>query len=1651
MQEELFKKQEEIRLENASLEKMAEEDREYISFFETNQVQEFKYDSSKTVARNYRDYEIYKAMKGTENEPYGELSDAAKYIQRKAAVSSGAEKIEKRLLNLCSNTFMKKVGNEEIRILAEHLMCGLNFKDEENPNEKLQEEMRSIGEKALKELYTRQIIQIDKKYGKKLVEMSSADYLKKKAEIDHDLSCLKDMEEFFKETIDEEAATDMDKLLIKKASYYLDVMSLLSYRTKIYVDGGVKNIDKKGELSANHKKVIDTFKKNIQNAAKEKDTFAKISRKDENLKKIFLSTDERKSRALEAISRTEKKEADKQKAIEEAEAKRNELRAMLSYYTSYRNAVASYEQEKDEKKKAAKMKEIKFYLAKKVVTDENEIARIQREADDLDSIIRETDGQIDTVSFNDENAISQMDMVEEKYQHFRKGMMLGDDEFIEKYPELIEEYDVVLSSVQNVTHDKYFDRLQEEFKDKKLEELPDTLRARNYKRFKEFRLSAGNGDGLSNKGPAYMTARIERIIKHGYTEGSKLYEDEIILDKENSVAQELINAREEKKAVLEVRDRSLNEMKADLTIPDFSHKNFDEKGIFELLNTISEIRHYKEEYPDMYRLGQAFDEYQKCEFYLQNEELIRETFMLRLKLLHLNDDFQFEQVKSGYDEYLARYNRNIDSLGAVFAAVDNLLLISDEKSSRVGICKGQIKKELSAYKGKEESIKETLLKLKVDGTLVYSIILENGMGFLSMLPEEKDASYSLAKESLLTDVEAVTDVLKYSMKKDLHEEIKEEDIPYEQALRLVESFTIRVDNLMDKLEAEGEYSDRGFVNSRSEIEEVSLMADLLKRKIGDSGLGIKMIEKYSQVPGFDLQIDKIKTLDKTLNKLNTFRDYSNHLYLNQIKNDYDDVSMLDGNEFKKLNKAEMQALSEQLRTRSKGTIDEFRINFKENSHKEEIREVEKKAFIARAVGREIIASQRRSDFASVASLIDWLGNRIGAPLQVLSWVLHEKRTDNHGAVRYDECKKLYDEKLGMIPDMTIGKLPSYYRDTRAIAPEVELDKYFSSDMKKSILAALEAERDSDANILEKLEVDEFETDFNKAVEAIEYYGKVVGIVNSDTTEMEMAFIDTFKKSMAKYIERWTEEKGGSLSEQDRQKIQDRIAFLQRLDTLFTDSTRGMLSDTLDEDVLKEISENTISYVEDTLFSENMEESNIKDIPLFLHEPNINDIKQSSIGDCWLVSAISAVVNTNPDFIRSMFHDLGDGNVLVRLYMPVDDKTEESAKSKYDMLKENYKMVPTYFKLRKQYETGYGNASDCSWVQLLEKAYALGGFNGRNEVVAKDGKLYNVADELTMGQINLAMKVITGKTVRYVPCDKDIEEKEIYSDFMIDGLTAGLDNLEFMTVCTELDRLKRAHDGADSDTQIKYSYMALENYFLKTARDRIIESLVDGEEELKNALSKKGITEEEKDRIKAARIKSILEKIKNNIELMMDGKELEFTDMQEAARKEQQDSLVNGEENSMVLYNRQKYATYFYDVRRKDHGTDSSFQSFIKNVEYCIRKKGTVGIAIPHCVNIIDVKWYNGDCFMLMRDPFNIYNVSYGLDEKNKLTRTSEEFGSVITKRQENRRLIGDKPEDIIKAGFRGTSWYLASDLFVRFAGADMMLPEYLGIPDHHIR
>jgi hypothetical protein len=149
-------------------------------------------------------------------------------------------------------------------------------------------------------------------------------------------------------------------------------------------------------------------------------------------------------------------------------------------------------------------------------------------------------------------------------------------------------------------------------------------------------------------------------------------------------------------------------------------------------------------------------------------------------------------------------------------------------------------------------------------------------------------------------------------------------------------------------------------------------------------------------------------------------------------------------------------------------------------------------------------------------------------------------------------------------------------------------------------------------------------------------------------------------------------------------------------------------------------------------------------------PVKDDINQGNVGDCWIMSALSAVADTAPAAIRRTVADLGDGTFAVHF---VDGSSEVYFRVDADLPTYSWGS-PSYAKL---------GTDNSLWVAIVEKAWAFFRY--------RDGNY----DSLSMGNTNAVYNAM-GSTAIGLDINSTYTSKNTASDFIryIKGqLDAGL--------------------------------------------------------------------------------------------------------------------------------------------------------------------------------------------------------------------------------------------------------------------------------------
>jgi hypothetical protein len=123
--------------------------------------------------------------------------------------------------------------------------------------------------------------------------------------------------------------------------------------------------------------------------------------------------------------------------------------------------------------------------------------------------------------------------------------------------------------------------------------------------------------------------------------------------------------------------------------------------------------------------------------------------------------------------------------------------------------------------------------------------------------------------------------------------------------------------------------------------------------------------------------------------------------------------------------------------------------------------------------------------------------------------------------------------------------------------------------------------------------------------------------------------------------------------------------------------------------------------------------------LFTNTPSLSDAKQGQVGDCYVIASLVSIAHRNPEAVRDMFVDNGDGTYTVRFFSSVGVS---------DYVTVNRKL-PVYSNNTLAY-AGYGfsalSTTTTLWIALAEKAYAQwnetgnAGRNGTNTYAGIEG-------------------------------------------------------------------------------------------------------------------------------------------------------------------------------------------------------------------------------------------------------------------------------------------------------------------------------------------
>ena len=120
-------------------------------------------------------------------------------------------------------------------------------------------------------------------------------------------------------------------------------------------------------------------------------------------------------------------------------------------------------------------------------------------------------------------------------------------------------------------------------------------------------------------------------------------------------------------------------------------------------------------------------------------------------------------------------------------------------------------------------------------------------------------------------------------------------------------------------------------------------------------------------------------------------------------------------------------------------------------------------------------------------------------------------------------------------------------------------------------------------------------------------------------------------------------------EQQKQRLEKEQGVLQRYSVYFDTFCMGQLQVTETDPLAKTFDCRKTKLTPTDSTKDIFEMKDARKIPLFTHEPSINDIHQKYLGDCYFEAALGALVSEHPERIKELMKDNGDGTVTVCLY------------------------------------------------------------------------------------------------------------------------------------------------------------------------------------------------------------------------------------------------------------------------------------------------------------------------------------------------------------------------------------------------------------------
>ena len=615
---------------------------------------------------------------------------------------------------------------------------------------------------------------------------------------------------------------------------------------------------------------------------------------------------------------------------------------------------------------------------------------------------------------------------------------------------------------------------------------------------------------------------------------------------------------------------------------------------------------------------------------------------------------------------------------------------------------------------------------------------------------------------------------------------------------------------------------------------------------------------------------------------------------------------------------------------------------------------------------------------------------------------NEKRRNDLGAQSYERLLPSLENIPEEFADLTQNKVIKQQHGPEEEIPPVELTKYFKDNDKLGIRQIY----DGIMELLKAPGAVHYPPELMSALEAIKNYSKLQIAVTADSVQLELACLDKFRQDVWKAIKTF-----GIVSHTDPVMIEV-LKLLEKTDRLYNGDLRFEMSE----------AEFRVAKEQPAIYTMNapkdLTDSNMKDLPLFTHAPNISDINQGLAGDCYFLAAVGAMLAYDPEAVRKMFCDLKDGTVLVRLYVGFDENNRR-VDDVNDLAAKGTTLKPVYIRVRKDYETGQDFSLHCMWIQLLEKAYASRGANHKFARVDENGQLYNFHKEISSGDPEKILMHLTGrKGVVNISNDVNEEVCAVFRKrYVLNGIPGYMHDVIWDRITDQKNR-PLPEDEAEATAEL-----------IRRAKEVIDDELSLAQEDLARLqilLDKKDVTltPEEKQQLLTKFREAYLPESKALTDKLRLNLTADDPTLCDSKGRQEPSTAVTDIKNALkqkkdiraLLKIIDHRTEYYPDPERDDNMTREEYEQQMNNInsEAKIRNRAIADInpggrysdremsilhlyrnavknrrggvlGCPgHCLTVLDIQLKNGKWFVLVRDVFNSFNYRYVKNQAGEL-------------------------------------------------------------------